>query len=177
MFGFQLAKALPQNTVRDSWLSPGVSAIPPSGDGVIAAGSQNTVTMGMLKVLPYCEGGVGSTFSMRVYGWEVFPNPNNVNNSTWIPTLLVEVACTAGTLLNGAIPGGPVQSYLADSETLCDTITLTQGYLGYNGAIRSFPGIPGVVRFEMPGCQYYQFDFQLGDTGNQIGMNAFWGRS
>ncbi len=176
MFGFQLAKALPANTVRDAWQSLGVSATPPSGDGVIAAGSQNTVTHSMLKVLPYCDGGVGSSFSVRVYGWEVLPNPNNQNNSTWIPTLLVELACSVGSPLNGAVPAGPMQTYMSDSETLCDTITLTQGFLGYSGSVRSFPGIPAVARFEMPGCQFYQFDFQLGDTGNQCGMNALWCR-
>ncbi len=110
--------------------------------GTFANGERD---MGYDSILihPFCEGGPGSNFLMRVYGWSAPPtgiptttNGGQVVNGTeyWWRFLLAEFDCTAG-ISNGGLGAVPIPTdmlsgqllSLAANEFFCDTVRLTAG--------------------------------------------------
>lgn len=152
------------------------TSIDPSGDGVYPIGQAGDVAADRLFLMPYAEGGSGSNFSVRVYGWTTIKGQTPSDQKTWIPFLLAELACISCNV-NGVMPataGDPSQ--LLDSEYMCDTISLTQGSIGPQGLINSTgPGtnLVAFAKIDLAGCRVLQFDFQQTDP---VGMNCLWAK-
>ena len=147
----------------------------PSGDGVYDAGLAGMYSPRQVLLLPYADGSVGSSFSLRLYGWRnVGPDPNTW---VWVPMLLVELSCTT------CIAAGPVPPFgtlsvasILDSERFCDTLAVVNGSVGPGEAeLVQQPGtdLIGFAVVYLRGCQRFQFDFQQTDP---VGMNCLWAR-
>src|SRR5438132_12729893 len=136
-----LTKALQQgNSQNTGFAQLDLLTGPPPGDGIWDLGQGGMAAPNRLILFPVCDGSLGSSFSMRLYGWRDLSLPgNDVNKVVWIPYLLVELACVASNMSGpgGIGIAGPSYRYLSDSEYLVDTITLTQGNLGVTGSINS----------------------------------------
>lgn len=146
-------------------------------DGVYTAGHNAQVAPGRVLVFPVCDGAAGAQFSTRVYGWRPIGNPDeNPNNVVWFPYLLAELLATAAAL-TAPIEAIPSLRALSGNQTLCDTLSLTQGQLGNGGLLNSTgPGtnLTAYALIDLCGCRFYSFDFQQQDA---VSMNAFHARA
>ncbi len=178
-----LDKALAANSSAGVFASLDLVVIGPTlGDttGVYTAGSDaGAASPNRVRILPFCEGTAGASFSLRMYAWLSMHNPTNYSDrAIWVPMLLAEFACISCN--RGGPPQaypGPSRSLIKETEYFCDTITLVQGNLGKNGYITSTgPGTDLIasVMLDLQGCRRFQFDFQQTDPVN---MNALYGRA
>lgn len=174
------AKALTAgNSTNAAWTTLILTPNAPSGDGVFSAGHGGSYAPQFIKIFPYCDGPAGQTFSFRVFAWDVLmSNPQAQQPQTWVPSLIGEFLCTACNQ-PGFFPIQPLipcQSILV-AETMCDTITLTQGTLGAGLINSTGPGtdLVAFVKLDLLGCRYFQFDFNQSDNAN-VGMNCFWSK-
>lgn len=174
---------------------PSVVLVPsiPAGDGVYENGFGAMVAAGRLLLLPYGDGALGASFSLRVYGWRSFQDANRQPiDLMWVPHLLAELACV---LCNrGGPPNQAPNSTQANAvpmeatERFCDTIVLVQGSLGLEGEINSTgPGtdLIATATVDLKGCQFFSFEFSQTvvlspatgqPSSDPVSMNAFWTR-
>ena len=167
------------NSVATAFQSFDVLPLNPASagyNGVFSAGHDGTVTANRVKIVPYAEGPAGSNFSLRLYGWDVLESPDPGGRLVWVPQMLAEFACTTCNR-SGPVNTSPVVSnyFLLDSERLCDTMTLTQGGLGWMGEVVSTGPGTDLIAFavvDIRGCRFYSYDFAQIDN---VGMNALTG--
>lgn len=124
-----------------------------------------------ILIFPYCTGSPGSSFSFKLWGWWAWGQLVELESSpvVWIPTLIAEFNCVAGTL------NGLASRNLKPSEFLCSELTLVKGSLG-NGRIYQSEGSPAAVLVDLPRPRKIQFDFRQGDAAPAFG-NALWMQS
>ena len=104
---------------------------------------------------------------MRLWGWWNDGEISAIATVTWIPLLLAEFACTAGTV-NGPAFGTETRQF-RHSDYLCDTVTVTRG-----SALQVMSDPLGSwLKIDLQGCMKFQFDFRQGDNGLAYG-NALW---
>ncbi len=121
----------------------------------------------------------GNQFSVRLYGWRAAENPPGLGRPVWIPYLICELACTTCNRQgppNTAPPGNPSNYMLGPDESLCDTISLTQGSLGLTGLINSTGPGTDLIAYaivELTAPRYFQFDFGAIDS---IPMNCLFAK-
>lgn len=170
----KLAKALPLGNSLNGAFVPFVAQNGiPFAAGTYVAGAGGMLAPNRVKVYPYCEGAAGSTFSVRVYGWDhISDDPRYF---VFVPPLLTEFLCVSCDSAGPGSPGGPgVSPYvILDSERFCDTISLTQGSVGWMGEVNSCPGsgCVGFVMVDLRGCKFFAFDFANVDPVT-LSMNA-----
>lgn len=134
-----------------------------------------------IKILPCADTGVGTPFSMRVYGWDVQTVPSgDPLLQVWFPVFLAEFACTTGDLPGplGNETGGKAFA-VRNNMYFCDTIMLVQGGLGDGGVINSTgPGtnLLAYAQLDINGSKRISFDFQAADSSSGISMNCRWSK-
>ena len=159
-----LAKAFSANAAGSFSTGPFVRKINPNSlpDGFFLNGIGRASDR--ISFIPVCNGNAGAQFSVRLICWNrIGVDPLAV----WIGVPVLEVLCTA-SIVTGENP-----DYLvADSDRFCDTISLTAGNLGVEGAIYAIgPDLPAMVVCEWPAARMFSFDV---DTQENMTMNAFW---
>ena len=161
-----LIRVLAENSQKPEYaLNFAVRDAEPTEDGTFVAirnlGQRNVPS---LAVWPYCTGGPGSTFSFRLWGWWNWGDLSNLESSKviWLPTLIAEFDCTAGTW------NGWESRKLKANEFLCSEITLVAGSLG-DGRIYAAPDSPGMILIDLPRPRKIQFDFKQGDATPGLG--------
>lgn len=147
------------------------SSVEPSGDGIHRIGYGGSIAPEMVLLVPYCQGSPGSEFTMRVWGWWHAGAILDTENVVWVPLLLAEVLCVAGS------NRGLGQRIVRDSDCACDTLTLLSGDLGKNGMIvQPGPGRIAYLKLHLHGCQKFQLEFQQGEDPPAFG-NALWAKT
>ena len=172
---YPLHKALALNSTAGTFQPMMPSGSMPSGDGIYDAGLAGMYSAKQIVLLPYADGGAGSSFSLRLYGWRaVGADPNTW---VWVPMLLVELSCTTCSAPGPIPPYGTLSvDLILDSERFCDTLGVVNGSVGPGeGEVVSQPGtdLIGFAVVYLRGCQRFQFDFQQTD---RVGMNCLWAR-
>ena len=118
-----LSTALAKTHATDATDTSFPSKIPtgtePSGNGVIELGLYGGLIQNGIVLLPYATSGDNDTFSMRLIGWRVLGSLSTT--LLWVPVVLVELACTASTVV------GVATRLVAATERFVDTITLVTG--------------------------------------------------
>lgn len=169
------------NSTANQWTVPAKQVVVPTFDGFFPAGHPNQYTADAIWFSPYCEGAVGSLFSVRLFLWRVLWQPDgDPANMQCCPYFQAEFLCTACNAFGTGDVSQTKKAKLLLSETECDTITLTQGSLGPSGYINATgPGTDLVAhaRVSLLGARYFSFDFCQFDTGNPVSMNALWALS
>lgn len=121
------AKIQSANSDDNSWDSIVPTATEPSGDGVKTLSSAvtgNVMDIDTLILVPFGTNAANEVFDMRVWGWRPI-------GSLWIPVLLCELNCTLSATTG-------VSGYdVADTDYLCDTLTITYGNDGTDVAVVS----------------------------------------
>lgn len=85
-------------------------------------GKNGGATQNGALFVPYCLGADGDDFSMRVIGWRSIKSLTDAALKTlWVPVILVEVACEAGTA------AGVAGSAVLNTEVFAESMTLTYG--------------------------------------------------
>lgn len=166
-----LSRAFVSNSQAVDDLNVGPSPAEPSDDGAFPAGYNGAYAPQVLLVVPFCQGGPQSEFIMRVWGWWSAGAILDTEGSVWVPLLLAEVLCVAGSR------NGLGARMLKDSEFLCDNLTLLSGDLGPSGKIIvPGPGRVAYLKLHLNGCQKFQFEFQAGEDPPALG-NALWAKT
>lgn len=113
-----LRKALATNATTASFTIPAATVTRPSGNLVLDLNATPGQTQnGRVKLFPYGLGSANDAFSMRLWGWHHVGN-DSAGNILWVPSLLVELACTVGAAT------GVANSPVLNTELFCDTITV-----------------------------------------------------
>jgi hypothetical protein len=157
---------VPTNTepAADNGTSATGSAAINNGGGDSTRTGQNS-----LVVLPYGIGADDVTFNMQVIGWRVIGS--QPISLLWVPSVLIDVACTAGTST------GVAGMQVLNTERFADTITVTtQPYtIGSDGnahitnmgtPIVNSPANNGIAFVVVPlyGFQKFEFSFNLNSS-------------
>lgn len=130
----------------------------------------------ILVVRPYGTDTDNETFSLRVWGWNVYDTKASFGNTLgtrtggliYIPTLLVQVACTLCT--------ATVDTLLETGGLWADTITRTYGDSGINiisPATDGLANVPASFMLDVRGSQWVTLDFAI-NSGSAVTMNALW---
>lgn len=150
---------VPVETVSPN--SSGTAAALLTTDGFWQLSGVDSICPSNIVVAPYATTANDVTASLRVWGWNT--NHDITAGGIWyIPTLLIEVAYTAGN----------IASTLGTSWFRADTITLTSG--DSTSRIYSYTNDkPGQFMLNMAGSRYVYFDFAI-NSGTATAMNALW---
>jgi hypothetical protein len=149
---------------------PDSRVIEPTADGYYSAGQGGAVAVQQLLLLPYCYGPPNSDWYMRVYGWWKAGREGDREVVTWLPLLLAELYCIAGTFSG---PGG-LRRFINDQEFFAKTCTVSAGNLGQFGGVLGGSDI-SYVKLDLQGCQGFSFDCAQSTTGT-FG-NCLWSRT
>lgn len=136
-----------------------------------------------IRIYPYCEDG-NATFSIRVWGWEVFRAPvmpaGVQRAETWFPVLLAELVCQGGSLIAGptrrtdvAVTAPGTDNMMLDTEYFSEQIDVVQGV----ATVQSYglgSGLVAKAIVDLGACQLFQFDFYH-ENAVPLGMNCFFG--
>lgn len=161
------------NVTASSITEPVPTTTEPSGSGVIAWGRGGEVAATALKLIPYGVGSDTNTFNMNVYGWEHYPELQQVGLGLWVPVML---ATFTGCELDSGMPG-LAGAVLGSTQYFCSDITLALGNSGISVEVVS-PGhannkIAHVV-IDAKGARYVEVRFGTG--GSATSANALWRR-
>ena len=178
-----LSKALTAgNSNAIDWAALEILELLPVADGRYAAGEGGAYAPNRLFLMPYCEGGAGAAFSMRIIGWRAFSQPGD-RKQVSIPYLICELACVACNVGGPSAPimTPPYPNIMAPTERVCDDVVLALGSLGCGpsgpGFINSAGAgsdIPASALVDLGGCQLFQFDFK---TTGPVTANCLWARA
>lgn len=114
---FQIARP-GGNSTDASYPTRGITAIEPTGDGVIDTAKQGAYSQNSLFLVPYGTTTAVQTFNMRVLGWR---SVGSAATNIWVPVPIAELTCVLSTM--AGIAGGAVNA----SQLVCDTISLVAG--------------------------------------------------
>lgn len=151
-----LKRAFTVTRAAEEWQEIGALETQPtqSADNGIFVASR-----GLLFVLPFCEGAPESEFTMRL--WAYVNAGENVDNVVWIPLLIAELHCIAGTR------NGLKTRSLKANDFLCRSIALVDGSLGSGRICLSDYG--SWVTLEQNEAKLVQFDFlDVTGSGNAL---------
>ena len=115
-----------------------------------------------IVMLPYCEGEPGGQWWMRLWGWRRFGK--DVNTEIWIPYLLLEAVCVAGTEM------GIEGRNITQRERFAASIGVTRGNAYVMNDTVSYAAVG------LGGCQKFQFDIAQGSVGPAYG-NCLWAKA
>lgn len=132
-----------------------------------------------VAVVPYCGGGAGRAFGMKIHGVRQYGRDEA--KRVWVEAPLVEVWCWAGD-----IPGPPKglealpERLIGPQENFCEHVMVVGGSLGLGsdaGMVYSFGAGSGYVAWfdlAVRGWQWLHFDFVSEDN---LPKNALWARA
>ncbi len=175
----KLVKALPVNSTASEYsinaVTPQVTSIvlPP---GSMTMGSNGIFAPNRLLLMPFGEGELGQTFSMRLY----YINHVSDDSRDWVfvTALLIEFVCTLGSLPGPMIandPSGNQYRQIHGSDNFCQSLAATAGSYGKDGDINTDTGFPAFSLVAIDGARFVGFDFKAIDEN--VTMNALWARA
>jgi hypothetical protein len=163
--GFRKARSVNQTSA--TFVSKVPTGTEPAGDAgtatgasvfdIAPTGASGGAGPNAVLVMPYAVGADNTTFSVRAIGWRLIGS--DPATLLWVPTLLVELACTASAVV------GVAGRAVVATERFADTITLTTGNDDVSVDIVSPTGdVAGHALVDIKGCQKLEFSFSTGSS-------------
>ncbi len=146
-----LSAVLTAGTTQATFVGRTVMTTEPTGSNVINMQS-NGWGLGVnvpnrLKVIPVGGTTENVTFDMRMWGWNKLATTNH-----YVPTFLVHVSCTNGTIPVAALGAGAMA---------VDTLLLVAGTSNVDVLHSPANNTPAYAIVKVQGCQYVDFDWDM----------------